>query len=332
MRASNMKVIQETGVSIHEDSFLDPVEIDDDAVVIIGDGPVQRENLEIILGNSRAVDASVIQYRLNDSGYLLAIVENRLIGVLKLDQLLGPKDIFLNCQRDVENITERILDFGKSLDVTTDEELRDTGQFVRKVIGTFKSLLGDAFDGPINAISRARSLLMEALRYQQNQKLVWSGPVQTVERKARDKMEKYVLKREMNEKERTETLRKDIHGVDEDVILEALERAKRSGDQEKIVALLEMWERAESGEIEEGDAVEMVPVGKKQKFDMGPGVSVSTLYRYRVTNLAAVKLDYVTDNKKKIQQVVNAEGYNAESMVGGIEVFEKKSTRFRKPD
>ncbi len=289
-------------------------------LLVLGD--TELKNFDRVLNNSRDVDAELVQYRMHDKGYLLAIIDGTLVGVLKFDQMLGPKEIFIGRKDEVETLINKVCFFSNSLEINSKDDLVEAGQFARNIIGQLKSVLNDAFDAPTIMLSRARALLMEALKYQQTQKLVWSSPVQTAEREIREKMEKWVLKKELEDRKEVEEEQREV--ISDDVILCRIEEAKKRNDQGEVDNLLSMWDR-----LEEDGPADMVPIGEKQKIDMGPGVSMRTLFRYKVVDIATVKLEYIVEDKGAIQKLVNKHGYEAEAMVGGIEVFEKKSTAIR---
>ena len=59
------------------------------------------------------------------------------------------------------------------------------------------------------------------------------------------------------------------------------------------------------------------------------GVSVRMIKKFRILNAAAIHRNFLVPDEKKIRKVVDSMGPDAETLVGGIEVYETPSVAAR---
>lgn len=191
--------------------------------------------------------------------------------------------------------------------ITNDVEMESVGAFLRTRVKALLKLIDETFDPIVNAAHKAHKVAVE-------KKNAAKAPALAAEVKLKRLLADYSAKRQ-----------REIDAENRRLEAEARQRA----EDERLAQATAL---AEAGHALAADAVLDAPIIVAPPPMVAPrtapkGVSVSKVFRFRVTAPNLVKPDYLCPNEQAIAYAVKVHGPAAEGMVGGITVYEESIVR-----
>ena len=209
----------------------------------------------------------------------------------------------------IEENTELVVRQAAEITITDDVTYAEAGEFLVVGIKAALAVIAETFD-PIDDAQKALRKVTIAARKKHE------APLLEAEIVIKASMGIYWTERKRLEKlaedERLELAREEA----EDRAVEEAARLERLGHQEAAE------ERLEAPVV----PVVTTPVTKAPK---AKGSSVRMITKFRIIDASKIGPKFLMPNEKKIRQMVNSFGADAEEMVGGIEVYETPSVSAR---
>jgi len=191
--------------------------------------------------------------------------------------------------------------------IGNDEEYQQAGEFLIAIKKLNKEI-NETFD-PI--IKKAHDSHKEALK----QKSKFTDPLKEASAIINPKIANYQLELERAKKEEQERLQREENKKYEERLLRRAEAAEKEGTTADVDEILE----------ESDDAPVVVKAPERPKV---AGISKTIMtWKWRVKKPDAIDRKFMAIDQVKINSIVRSLGKNAESIVGGIEVFQVSSVR-----
>lgn len=210
---------------------------------------------------------------------------------------------------EVEHQALEIVEQSKAITILDDLDYENAGAFLRDNVKLVRRKIDAMFDPVIKASHLAHKEAVGA-------KKQLTAPLLEAERLVKSAMGTYYQKQQA-----------EIRRAEQERLKAAREEAERRQLEE--AAELEDAGRNVEAEAKIEEPVMPVVTSPAPAAPKAAGTSVRMVKKFRIINAAAIDRKFLIPDEKKIGQLVRSLGADAETLVGGIEVYEEASVSAR---
>lgn len=229
-------------------------------------------------------------------------------------------------QAAIDLLVKNVFSYVEGLVIKSDDDVRKAGQWRTRQIKGIQEIIDGIFDDPIDDNDKIRRLLIKQKKHLVESKLSLASPVKKLDDDLKDKIETYLLEKQLEEDRRKKLL--PVGGIDESILWSRMRSAAEKGHDDQVSEILELIDAHERGEL----MPEEIEMGNKKGNKPVEGLATRTHWVWELKDLDKVKKMYLNIAVKRapVNRLVTEYHEKAEEIVGGIEVRKvTSSTRGR---